>query len=61
MAHRRESWDSVSLTGLLSSCLFLGAPFDMLSFDKAFVTISTKYKIYLNSNFSKRFNLITRS
>ena len=61
MAHRRESWDNVSLTGLPSSCLLLDAPFDMHSFDKAFVTISTKYKIYLNSNFSKRFNLITRS
>ena len=42
MAHRRESWDSVSLTGLLSSCLFLDAPFDMHSFDKAFVVNSAK-------------------
>lgn len=42
MAHRRESWDKVSLTGLPSSCLFLGAPFDIHSFDKAFVVISAK-------------------
>ena len=46
MAHRRESWDSVSLTGPLtglpSSCLFLDAPFDMHSFDKAFVVNSAK-------------------
>ena len=42
MAHRRESWDSVSLTGLLSSCLLLDAPFDMLSFDKAFVELTAK-------------------
>ena len=37
MAHRRESWDNVSLTGLPSSCWFLGA-----SFDKAFVELTTK-------------------
>ena len=42
MAHRRESWDNVSFTGLPSSCRFLGAPFDMLSFDKAFVVNSAK-------------------
>lgn len=42
MAHRRESWDNVSLTGVLSSCLFLDAPFDMHSFDKAFVVNSAK-------------------
>ena len=42
MAHRRELWDNVSLTGLPSSYLFLGAPFDMHSFDKAFVVNSVK-------------------
>lgn len=42
MAHRRESWDNVFLTGLPSSCLFLDAPFDMHSFDKAFVRSSGK-------------------
>ena len=42
MAHRRESWDNVSFTGLPSSCLFLDAPFDMHSFDKAFVVNSAK-------------------
>lgn len=42
MAHRRESWDNVFLTGLLSSCLFLDASFDMRSFDKAFVVNSAK-------------------
>ena len=42
MAHRRESWDNVSFTGLPSSCLFLDAPFDMRSFDKAFVVNSAK-------------------
>ena len=42
MAHERELRDNVFLTGLPSSCLFLGAPFDMLSFDKAFVVNSAK-------------------
>ncbi len=42
MAHRRASKDNVSLTGLPSSCWFLGAPFDMHSFDKAFVVNFTK-------------------
>ncbi len=42
MAHRRESRDNVSLIGLPSSCRFLDAPFDMLSFDKAFVELTTK-------------------
>lgn len=42
MAHRRESWDNVSLIELPSSCLFLDAPFDMRSFDKAFVVNSAK-------------------
>lgn len=42
MAHRRASKDNVSLTGLPSSCLFLDAPVDMHSFDKAFVVNSAK-------------------
>ena len=42
MAHRRESRDNVSFTGLPSSCWFLGASFDMLSFDKAFVELTAK-------------------
>lgn len=42
MAHRRESWDNVSFTGLPSSCLLFDAPVDMLGFDKAFVELTTK-------------------
>ena len=42
MAHERELRDNVSFTGLPSSCLFLDAPFDMHSFDKAFVVNSAK-------------------
>ena len=42
MAHRRESWDNVSFTGLPSSCLLFDAPVDMLGFDKAFVVNSAK-------------------
>ncbi len=42
MMHRRESRDNVSLTEQSSSCLFIGAPFGMHSFDSAFVVNSAK-------------------